>query len=78
MKTVYAFFFTDAWHTKASKELIFISSTRKMGMILLKRYMKKHKCQDLSIDDIEDLERINQTLGREENIMIDPFILNEI
>ena len=72
MKTVFAVYITDAWHSHASKDLLGITTTRKKAYQLL-----KNKGYKLTIDDIEDMEKTNQTQGKEINFMIDPFWLNE-
>ena len=76
-KTIYLYFSTDEWHTSASRDMICAATSRKTGLKLAKQYLAKNRIKPLDEDDLEDLERVNQTQGRDLNIFIEPCELNK-
>jgi len=76
-KTIYLHFSTDEWHTAASKDLICAATTRKTGLKHVKAYIVKNRLKPLDQDEIDDMERINQTQGRDCNFFIEPVELNQ-
>jgi hypothetical protein len=76
MKTVYIFFSTDAWNS--NKQMILVGSTRNKGMKLLRDWITKNRVKPLNEEELEFLERNNQTQGRECNFQIEPTELNTI
>lgn len=75
-KTIYLHFSTDAWHTHSSQELICATTSRKTGLKHVKAFLKKKGLKPLDEDDLEGLERNNQTQGRAWNVMVEPVELN--
>jgi hypothetical protein len=51
-------------------------TSRKTGLKLTKAYLKKNKLPPLDEDNLEELDRYNQTQGRNCNIFIEPVELN--
>ena len=76
MKTIFIIFVTDAWNS--NKQMIIVASTRKNGMKLLNTWIRKNHYDPLDQDDLENLERINQTQGRNVNFQIEPTEMNVI
>jgi hypothetical protein len=73
MKKVYVVFETDQWHSTASITMIGVFTTKaKMVKGLKQRY------NDLSLDDLYNLNTIKQTQGRKDNILVEEWIIDKI
>lgn len=59
----YLVYQTDNWHTRASKDLIALASTKNKAISLIKKYVKKVYGEKISEDDLYMLTINNQTQG---------------
>lgn len=71
----YLVFQADKWHTKTSKELLALATSKVKAINLIKNYAKIHYKMKISEDDIYLLETINQTQNFEGE---GEFIIEEV
>ena len=72
MKTYYLVYSCGAWHSHSSKKVIGVFTTRNNAM----KGIENHSNYTLTKDDKDNLERINQTQGKNINYMIELIVLN--
>lgn len=77
-KEMIILFQTDEWHSEDSKYLLGIFTSKHHAITVLKKYIEFSDLELLSENDLDNLEKINQTQGRDENYMLVSIIPNQI
>ena len=74
-KVIFLVYTCNEWHETSSKTLIAVASTKDKAISMIKRHAAGIDDCQLCPDDINNLERINQTQGYEggNEFMIEPF-----
>lgn len=73
---VYILYQTDAWNSHESEQVLAICSTRQTAIEFADRNAIEQG-EQLSKHDLEMLEEIGQTQGRETNYLIEPIMVDE-
>lgn len=73
---VYILYQTDAWNIRESEQVLAICSTRQTAIEFADRNAIEQE-EHLSKHDLEMLEEIGQTQGRENNYLIEPITVDE-
>ena len=62
MKTLFLLYTTDVWHTQESKNLIAVCSSKEKAISMAQMYAEAED-EEITKDDLYNLERISQTQG---------------
>lgn len=73
---VYILYQTDAWNSHESEQVLAICSRKSKAVVFAGK--NAHELgEELSVHDLEMLEEIGQTQGRENNYLIEPITVDE-
>lgn len=78
-KNLYLVYSTDAWHSHSSDEVIAVCSVGTDEVVrIINKYCKKENLPSLDKDDMNNLNSISQTQGRDDNFRIESITLNKL
>ncbi len=78
MKKIFLLFYTDQWNSTESKRIIAATTSHDKAVKMINIYIGAENDDPLGEDDLDNLNRINQTQGREINYLIEEITVNQL